>query len=76
MSTQHLSLHRLPFPLFLPIPKNVKLPKDNHILDHSPQTPNQPRQIRNHILPFLGMKQDPRTIRRVSQQTQQEEEET
>jgi hypothetical protein len=51
-----------------------KLNEDNCILDHSPQTPNQPRQIRVQVILLQRMAQNASSIRGIPHQREQKEE--
>ena len=56
--------------------KRTELHKDDRVLDHGAQAPDQPRQIGQEVLFLRGVEQDSRAVRRVTQQTQHEEEQT
>lgn len=78
--TSSASFHRLSsslrsHSLRRPISVHPELHKNQPILHHRPQTPNQPRQIRHHILPIQRMEQYPRSIRDISHQAQHKEQE-
>ena len=60
----------------LPAPKSAELQEDNRILDHGPQRPDQPRQVRDEVLPVGGVEQDPRAVGSIAQQTQYKKQQT
>lgn len=48
--------------------------KDDGILDHGAQRPNQPGQVGEEVLALGGVKEDTGAIRRIPEQTEHEEE--
>lgn len=57
----------------LPRAKNTELNEDDHILHNRTQRTNQPRQISQKVFLLDRVKEDPRTIRRIPQERQNEE---
>ncbi len=51
-----------------------KLNENNRILDHCPQTSDQPRQIRIQVVPLKGVAQNTSSIRGIPHEREQEEE--
>ena len=70
------SYNSLSLLLSITFAKRPELRENHQILHHRAQTANQPRQVRPHVLLLQTMTQDPRAIRRVAQQAQQEEQQT
>ena len=58
------------------IPKDRELNEDNHIFNHRAQRTNKPRQIRQEVVDLDRMEQDSSSVCEISEQAQQEEQQT